>query len=405
MEIWNLVEAILGKEEVAGLVPGRLLAVDDDGGNLVVLEELLMDRYDITCTTSPAEALKLARETEFDMVISDQRMPEITGVELLHQVRELHPNTVRVIISAYSDAKAMLQAINVGEVYRFILKPWDPDEIEATVQQGLEYRLSILVIQRLVDALHKRNRELGATLTELRDTQDKLLHSARLATVGQLTASIVRELKNHVTGVRILAEAIEEAEVPDELTEYVRVGANSAQSLFDLISGLNAFSGKGGWRLRRRKCSLARLLEEALSIVRLDSRSKRLEINLVHGSEVREIVVDAEKIRQVAVNLVLNALDATPPGGRIEISTSCHQDGWVLLEVRDTGAGIPEEMRARVMDPFVSTKKEGLGLGLQVCRKVVEAHGGRLDIHSDEGKGTVVMITLPAEPGLSLEEE
>ena len=397
MELWNLVETFLGKKRVESLVPGKLLAVDDDEGNLVVLEELLMDDYDLTVTTSPHEALELIKSQEFDMVISDQRMPDITGVELLHEVRQRYPNTVRIIVSAYSDAKAMLQAINVGEVYRFILKPWDQDEVTAIVKQGLEYRLSLLVIRKLVETLHHRNRQLDSTVTELKETQGKLVHSARLATVGQLTSSIVRELKNHVTGVQVLKEAIEEAEVPEELTEYVRVGAYSAQALFDLIGGLNAFAGQGSWKLKKARCSFNRLVEEAMGIVRLDTRIETVKLSLVPDHGLPFAVIDCEKIRQVVVNLVLNALDASAKGGKIEVSTKAVGTAIELM-VRDSGAGIPKEMLERIQNPFVSTRKDALGLGLMVCRQVVEAHGGSMAIDSREGTGTVVRVRIPSEP-------
>jgi signal transduction histidine kinase len=342
----------------------------------------------------------MVKQTEYDMVISDQRMPGITGVELLREVRRLYPDTVRIIISAYSDATAMLDAINVGEVYRFILKPWDPEQVENVVRQGLEFRLQGLVIKRLVDELHAKNIDLERAVERLRTTQEKLLRSAKLATVGQLTSSIVRELKNHVTGVKILAEAVERAQVPGELAEYVQLGVDSAQSLFDLISGLNAFAHKDRWKLKRNRHDLNVLIEKALKVVRLDGRLAQRHLDFRPAAGLPEAILDGEKVRQVVVNLVLNAMDATEPGGRIAVVTSVPEPGLLQFTVSDNGVGMPAELLQRLTDPFVTASQDGLGLGLEVCRRVVEAHGGRFDIKSAPEQGTAVEVILPLEPGI-----
>jgi len=401
MELASLIRTFLGEKTIEDLVPGRILAVDDDEGNLVVLEEFLIDDYDITTTTSPAEALELVRSGEFDMVISDQRMPGITGVELLREVRKLYPDTIRIIISAYSDAKAMLDAINVGEVYRFILKPWDPDQVEAVVEKGLEYRLQRLVIQRLVDELHKKNVDLEQAMAALRATQDRLLRSAKLATVGQLTSSIVRELKNHVTGVKLLADAVENADVPEEFADFVQLGVASAETLFELISGLNSFAHKDGWKLKRNTYDFNELVNTGLRVALLDERANQRTIDYHPAPGVPGAILDGEKIRQVVVNLVLNSLDATAAGSRIEVSTACSGTQFVSFRVKDDGAGIPADLLQQLKGPFVSARDDGLGLGLQVCRRVVEAHGGKMDIISAPEEGTAVTIELPTEPGLS----
>ena len=404
MDLRALVREHLGEEVVSGLVPGRILAIDDDPGNLIVLEEFLADEYSVTSTTSPKEALELLQEQEFDMVISDQRMPEITGVELLGRVRELHPDTIRVIISAYSDAKAILAAINVGEVYRFILKPWEPQEVEEVVKQGLEFRMHRLVIQRLVDELAVRNSKLATALAELQETQSKLVYSARLATVGQLTSGIVRELKNHVTGVQLLADAIADRTLPEDLVDYVQLGVNSAQSLFDLIGGLNAFaSPDASWKLKRNRCSIQGIITTAMQVVNLDSRigSRKLIQNV--SPDVQDIIADEQKLRQVVANLTLNAVDATGSGGRIEVRALAIPGG-VEIRVLDNGKGMHDDLLKKIQDPFVTTRDGTLGLGLQVCLQVVEAHGGKLVFESVEGRGTLARVRLPKQPLTSRKE-
>lgn len=341
--------------------------------------------------------MALASDGEYDMVISDQRMPGITGVELLKRIRESHPDTVRIIISAYSDASAILAAINEGQVYRFILKPWSPEEVETVVRQGLEHRLHVLAIRRLVGDLAERNESLSRAIAQLQATQVKLLHSAKLATVGQLTASIVHELKNHITGVRLLTEIVKESVVPEEFAEYVQTGHDSAQALFDLISGINAFARKDDLTLKRRRCDAEELLRSALSIVRSDRRAKQRNLTFDVTPGLPPVVLDPDKLRQVVVNLLRNALDATEAGANIRLSLESVVPGNVQIQVRDDGTGIEDEALEQVFTPFFTTKENGLGLGLEICRNIVEAHGGRLSLESTLGQGTTVTVALPVQ--------
>ena len=395
MDIRTLVESLLGPEAVRDLVPGRLLAVDDDDGNLAVLEDLLEDDYDITTVDSPDEALGLFETEHFDMVISDQRMPGMTGVQLLSRIREREPDTVRVIVSAYSDSAELMDAINAGQVYRYVLKPWDPVDLEAVVRQGLQHRFQTLAIRRLVESLRGRNVELSDVIQELKEAQDKVLHTAKLATIGQLSSSLTHELKNHVGGIRVAYEMLKGADVPENLQAYVDLGNRSARSLMELVASLNAYVQKGGWELEAAEEDLSVLVDETLCICRMDKRCKEREIQVAASSDVPRMVVDVGKIRQVLVNLLRNALDATEPADRIEIAISRSNGNSVALTVHDTGQGIADENLKKIFKPFFTTKEKGLGLGMDICKQIVEAHGGVLTVDSNLGIGTTVSVVLP----------
>ena len=395
MDIRTLVESLLGAEEVSALVPGRLLAVDDDEGNLAVLEDLLEDDYDITTASSPSEALGLLETGTYDLVISDQRMPGMTGVQLLSYVFERDPDTVRIIVSAYSDSTELMSAINAGRVYRYVLKPWDPVELEAVVRQGLDHRFRTLAIRRLVESLQGKNEALSQAVDELRDAQEKVLHSAKLATIGQLSSSLTHELKNHVGGIRVAYEMLKNAEVPETLQAYVDLGNRSARSLMELVESLNAYVRRGGWELEASEEDLATLVEETLRICRMDRRCKERQIHVSTADDVPRMHLDTGKIRQVLVNLLRNALDATEPADRIEVAISRSNGSSVSLTVHDTGQGIADENLKKIFKPFFTTKEKGLGLGMDICKQIIEAHGGVMTVDSILGKGTTVSVVLP----------
>jgi len=399
MDIRSEIETLLGAEAVDELVPGRLLAVDDDRGNLAVLEDLLEDDYEVTSTESPQEAVSLLETDSFDMVISDQRMPGMTGVQLLSHVKEVSPDTVRIIVSAYSDSGELMDAINTGRVYRYVLKPWDPVDLESVVHQGLEHRFQTLAIRGLVGTLREKNKALGDALQELRGAQEKVLHSAKLATIGQLSSSLTHELKNHVSGVRVAYEMLKNAEVPQSLQAYVDLGGRSARSLMELVESLNTYVKRGGWELDLADVDLVTLVKETLRIVYMDRRCKERDIHVAGGDDVPRLRVDAGKLRQVLVNLLRNALDATAPADRIEVTISRSDSNSVALTIRDTGQGIADEDIKKIFKPFFTTKEKGLGLGMDICRQIVEAHGGLMTVDSTPGMQTTVSVVLPIVKG------
>ena len=395
MDIKTMVESLLSAEAVKDLGSVRILAVDDDAGNLAVLEDLLEDDYDITTALSPDEALGLFEARSFEMVISDQRMPGMTGVQMLSKIRERNPDSVRIIVSAYSDSSELMDAINAGQVYRYVLKPWDPVDLEAVVRQGLEHRYQTLAIRQLVSALQERNNEISEALQELKDAQGKILHTAKLATIGQLSSSLTHELKNHVGGIRVAYEMLKTADVPEQLQAYVDLGNRSARSLMELVESLNAYVRRGGWELELAEEDLSVLMDETFRICSMDRRCKEREVHVSTADDIPRVQVDVGKLRQVMVNLFRNALDATEPADRIEVSISRSNCSSVALTVHDTGQGIDDENLKKIFKPFFTTKEKGLGLGMDISRQIVEAHGGVMTVDSTLGVGTTVSVVLP----------
>lgn len=393
MEIRQLIQDLLG-QEADDLLSGRILVVDDEEGNVVVLEDLLMDDYEVDTAMSAEEALQHLETKEYDMVLSDQRMPGITGTELLAAVHEKYPDTVRIIISAFSDSSEMLDAINQGQVYRYVLKPWDPMDLEAVVQQGMQHRFQVLAIRHLVEALSNRNSQLEDALKQIKDTQSQLLHSAKLASIGQLTASITHELRNQIGGIMTAYEMMRLKGVPEDLAECIEVGARSAQSLAELVSSINSYARRGSDTLMMIPTTMSLILKDVSRILRTDKRVKDRIVTFPGPEDDCIVVVDNSKLRQVLINLIRNSLDATVSGDSIQISQS-QAPRTVILTISDSGMGIPPENLARIFQPFFTTKENGLGLGLDICRQIVEAHGGSLRIESELGRGTRVIISLP----------
>src|SRR5438128_2127017 len=157
-----------------------ILIVDDERANLTVLRSFLESGYTVHEAQSGPEALRIAKAVELDVVITDQRMPEMTGVELLESLREFKPDVAGIVLTGFTDPPALISAINRARVFRFLKKPWQPDDILDVVRQASDQVYQTRAIQKLVAMLARRTHELDQSLVQVHSTQRQLLHLERL---------------------------------------------------------------------------------------------------------------------------------------------------------------------------------------------------------------------------------
>src|SRR6185312_2797198 len=149
-----------------------LLVVDDEPDVVKSVQDLLRRKYKVLGATSAREAIDIMSREEVHLVMSDQRMPGITGVEFLSKVRGEHPDAIRLLFTGYADIRAVIDAINQGRVYRYITKPWDPDELETVIDEAAERYDLIVERNTLVETLKERNTELESANAELKRSND-----------------------------------------------------------------------------------------------------------------------------------------------------------------------------------------------------------------------------------------
>src|SRR5215217_3029896 len=375
-----------------------VLYVDDDALNLRVFDANFGQRFRIFRSASPSEALTLLeqRKGEIGVILSDQRMPGMTGVELLERARSIAPDAKRMLVTAYSDMQAVIDAVNRGQVSRYFVKPWDRAEVLAALEDGLK-------IARL---------EL-----RIREVEGRMMKSERLATLGQVTAGIAHELmgpvgylsQNVASLQRDLTSVIqyvskhlpgdpspEVAETVEDLPALIKDLADGAEHLRQVALGLRA-QARG--EDMEGTADVAEVVSFAVKLARAEVRDRaRLTSN---GEPVR-VAFGPVKLCQVLLNLVVNAAQAmsgTGRQGRIEVRWSVRSED-VVLTVADNGCGIPMDLQERVFQPLFTTKPVGIGtgLGLSICRELVTQAGGNLRLSSTPGEGTDIEITLRRAP-------
>lgn len=242
---------------------------------------------------------------------------------------------------------------------------------------------------------------------QLQAAQKKLLHTDRLASLGQLSASVAHEINNPISGVlnlsMLLQRMLKEDGIPpgriEEFRKYLGQVTNETSRVGRIVSDLLAFSRRS--KPQRSPADLTRIVRTTLSLVQHKMKLSNVTVAAELPEDLPAVPCDSSQIQQVVLNLLLNAAEATQSKTERLVSVSTARvDEGVALTVSDNGEGIPAENLAKIFDPFFTTKAEGkgVGLGLAVSYGIIQAHGGEIEVKSAVGQGTTFTVTLPFEP-------
>ena len=231
-------------------------------------------------------------------------------------------------------------------------------------------------------------------LTETRILQEQLIHSERLAALGQSVAEITHEIKNPLALIGGFARQLQRTVNDEKGRQKLNIITDEIARLEKLLAELRDFHLISSLTLE--KVDLENLLEEVLSLLKKDCGDRRVEIRLQVDEGAKYVTADPEKLKQVLLNLFKNSMDAMASGGVLTIAARGAGEN-VEIGVSDNGCGIPEADRDSIFSPFFTTKDHGTGLGLAISKRIVEQHpGGALTLESGEGKGTTFTVTLPS---------
>jgi signal transduction histidine kinase len=383
-----------------GLPSGRtraVLLVDDEPMNLQVLREFLEDAWQVHVAASGAEALEIALRTPLDVVVTDHRMPGMTGVELLEALRGRRVDAAGIVLTGFADLQAVESAINRANAFRFLRKPWDADEVLHAVDQASAWVAQRRTIERLVALLAERSDALAASLERVEAQQRMLLDLERLGTLGQLSAGVTHDLRNVMVALRCAEWEIAEASVSPSLRETMTVGVSGVDNLLRTLTALHEYARSGSLALQLASVDPAAVVQDALAIARMDLAYRLRDVVCELSPGLPPLRGDRQKLTQVMVNLVRNALQATAERARVRVAARQRQTGEIEFAVEDEGPGVAREMRARLFEPFNSSKGgAGLGMGLYMARLIVESHRGTISVCDRPSGGARFEVVLPA---------
>ena len=352
-----------------------ILYVDDEVENLIVFQATFEEHFNVVTASSGQEALELLEERPFPVVIADQRMPRMTGAELFAQMRNKYPHVKRVMLTGYADSKAMLESINEGHVFYFVKKPWEQDVV-----------FSILV--RAIEAYDLAVSNMVMT--------DRLVVADRCAMLGRSSAQLTHEMGNQL-GMLPLLELIEdEYSDHEDLMRLAGLARTMHDRLLQMINEVKAFVRFEQEQVVEQLVLISEMIHELREFMRFERTLPMNKLSVKIQADC-SVMANRVKLQQVLLNLLKNAAFAIRDfeDGQISLTLSTADDQAILV-VSDNGSGMTPDVAARIWEPFFTTKgAEGTGLGLDISKAIIEAHGGTIDCQTAPRQGATFIIRLP----------
>lgn len=353
-----------------------IICVDDEPANVEALERLFRKKYDVITCLSGKSAIEKINEmnTIPAVIITDQRMPEMTGIEVLEQSQKKFPETIRMLLTGYTDIESVIAAVNQGQIYRYITKPWDPQELLTTVDKAVEKYL-------LKKELAQKNTELKTALDEL-----KTLDQAK----SNFMILINHELKTPLTSLLSFTELLKETKLNEDQELYANRISKSADRLKKIIDDVLIIV-KSETRQLKLKMLLQPLkfsVEDIQDEVKRLAHQKLQKIKILLPSD--QLWHDVEQTKNIFNRIVHNSIKFGPEESEIKISYETTSNGY-LIKFENTGPHIPEKILDKIMKPFfldenIMNHSTGLGLGLTICNSILQMQGSKLDVaNTDTG--------------------
>lgn len=373
----------------------HVLFVDDEEPNLVVFEAVCGDEFPVLTASSGAAGLDLMKEHEVGVVLTDQRMPGMTGIELLEKVEVEYPDAIRLLITAYSDLQAAEDAINRGHVRRYMRKPWEPETLRAELRDAID--------------LYNLN-------TRVKELEQRLLDTERAYSLSVVATGLADELRHPVGWIRNNLTVIETSvDAAVAALEESSPNVNRARGTLAQVANAVTDARDGVKRILELTEKMAQGPEEAPAEIIDLADAVRVALRKAESSGLRgralievatgvepKVVAPRTNVVQIALNLLANAIQRAANRGDgqgiVRISTAI-LGGNAVLDVTDNGPALNGDLDA-VFKPFGSGGRlQGTGVGLAISKRIAEELGGELQVSVTDDKQTRFRLTLPPAEG------
>ncbi len=387
-----------------------VLTIDDEEDIRRLVNRVLEPAgYEVHAASHGEEGLALAAKHDPDLVLLDIKMPGISGLEVLEELKQRDENAAVMMISGQGDTATAVESMTIG-ASDYLLKPFNTQELLRRVQAALEKRTLVLENEsyrsNLEEKVSEQTQHLEQTLTELQRTQQQVIQQERLRALGQMASGVAHDFNNALVPILgladILLERPETQNDKEKVADYLETIRTAAQDAANVVRRMRAFYRNRDEDEDFMSVSINDLVGQVISLTEVkwkgDSQARSISINIETDLHEIPLVMGSEAdLREALTNLILNAIDAMPNGGTITFRTR-HSDRHVVLEVSDTGTGMTEDVRQRCLEPFFTSKGErGTGMGLAMVYGIIQRHKGTIDIESEMGKGSNFIIRLPAQ--------
>lgn len=373
-----------------------ILLVDDEAGIRTVLGIALADSgYTVHTAENGKQALQIFDQVRPAIVLTDIKMPDMDGIELLRRIKAEDADTEVIMFTGHGDMELAIQSLK-NDATDFVTKPIDDQVLEIALKRARER----------ID-LRRQIREYTENLERLVDEKArKLIAAERMAAIGETIAGLSHTIKNIAGGLKggifVLEKGIELDNRP-----YLEQGWNLVRGNVDKIRELSMdLLNYGKYaEIHCRDCDPNQPARDVVALLKGRAEAHDIFLDFHPAQKAPHCCMDSAAIHHCLLNIVTNALDAcldetvSDRDHSVTVAVGSKDDHSVEYRISDTGAGVGPEVQARIFQSFFSTKgTEGTGIGLMLCKKIVDRHRGSIEVESEQGKGSTFIVKLPSEP-------
>lgn len=372
--------------------PFVILCVDDDANNTEMFARVLKDNYVVLTANSAREGLKVFGERKVHAIISDQRMPEMNGMEFLHEIRKTDEKVIFVILTAYGELNMAIEALNKDKIQGYFQKPVQVDELVAFLKH--EWRRQVLKEEH--ERLLKQTTELHAELKNLNQLKSDFLRF------------LAHEIRTPLATVATCLELVNPGELPTRLEDYStfwNLAQNSNETLRRLLENMLFLLEieHMGFQVKFESVSVRSALSTAVSKLKIERTAKALSINDAYLEDVF-VQGDAEGLCRVLGSLLDNAIEYSDPGGKVNVGA--RQAGkMVKLWIASKGSGVYPEFSEKVFQILPKQGHSdgrtpiGAGINLAIARRIITVHGGTIGLEKEPDGQITIFMEMPVASG------
>ncbi|HTI69203.1 MAG TPA: response regulator [Candidatus Limnocylindria bacterium] len=387
-----------------------VLYVDDEELSLKQFNRALGGTFRVLTANNADEGMRLlqANQDEIGVILSDQRMPGVKGVQFLEKARQLRPKIIRILVTAYTDVEVAIDAVNSGAIYKYISKPWEVPNLEMVLKRSLEF----FIVQRERDALLKE--KLGAI--------QRMMITDRVLGLGIMAAGLGHHVRNAMSAVRTFLELtpemlhrenidLDQLRNPGFWQDFHQKVEDRVRRLIEVLDGIS-ITADSAPRVFGTEVVLREVVERGVSSIRTELAAHQILVNNSIPVDLPVMHVDGSRFQRLFELLLRDEVATLQSGAQIWIDASllpatADTEQRIEIRLRDNGPGLPHDAILSVFDPFFvrSENPQEFGLNLMACFFIVHHHGGTIDVQNVPEGGLLFRMELPLRAVLVGQEE
>ncbi len=392
------------KEHTSQFAGVKILIVDDEKVIVDLTALLLRGRgFEVLTAHNGEECLEQVKNEQPSLVLLDYMMPVMDGETALKNIVQHHPDTYVIMFTGKGSEEVAVRLMKTGAA-DYLQKPFVNSSLLERIDTVLQIRQVELANRDLLREKDQLQREIEAwnlhlerrveeKSQELELAHREILQAEKLAALGHISAGMAHEIRNPLNAINLFAQILSGAYSEDlENSSYIRKIIEEVERVDSIL--IKMLAASRGTAAPRSEVRFDQVARRVLADCEVLCRSQRVAVECLIEEDIPPLIADPTEIEQIFTNLVTNALFEMQQGGRLGVRLIL-DEGFIHLEISDTGRGIPKEHLNQIFDPFFTTKEKGTGFGLSVVLRIVRGYGGLIKAESEVGRGTTFIVKLP----------